>query len=470
MRDGSDRKWAVPVVDAAGRVGWQPPRFDTYLDALAALLDFPIRPAEATDDDDRDADDDRDDGRSKGRGRAIKQEKEPRPPRSGRACREGSRATGGAAGVDDRRLGRPPRPDVPRLVPGTLIATWRAHRPTFAPSGPDSLAAPDRQAASPVFRGCSTPPPRAWGCGVELLVGARGNRASRLVGEDAAKPRDEQHLDEGQRGSLTWMAERLPKSGVVLAMRSESARPASRAPWFTQLLEVGGRAAAVVPHGLMHQWTGESRKLRANSPTEGLDDVHGFLREVSPNASWKDFSPRPDESGMVAHLLTGSVAPLVRSNSYGLAQRCPRSSSFILRRVPIAKTDARGSASCNARSNARASWWGWNGMARIAARSPRAFVDGMRPARADGSATAAQRIELEQRRAPRAVPGQCRRRAPADRGAVGALARRVRPARHRRSAQKPADGRWTVDDAAMGAASGTVLARLVDALLKAART
>jgi hypothetical protein len=48
----SDRRWVVPVVDAAGRVGWQPPRFDTYADALAALLDFPIRLAEATDDDD----------------------------------------------------------------------------------------------------------------------------------------------------------------------------------------------------------------------------------------------------------------------------------------------------------------------------------------------------------------------------------------------------------------------------------
>lgn len=50
----SDHKWVVPVVDAAGRVGWQPPRFDTYADALAALLDFPIRPAEATDDGDGD--------------------------------------------------------------------------------------------------------------------------------------------------------------------------------------------------------------------------------------------------------------------------------------------------------------------------------------------------------------------------------------------------------------------------------
>ncbi|MDA9545186.1 hypothetical protein ACM43_12180 [Bradyrhizobium sp. CCBAU 45321] len=51
---GSDRRWVVPVADAAGRVGWQPPRFDTYADALAALLDFPIRPTEASDDGDGD--------------------------------------------------------------------------------------------------------------------------------------------------------------------------------------------------------------------------------------------------------------------------------------------------------------------------------------------------------------------------------------------------------------------------------
>ena len=52
VRDESDRTWVVPVVDAAGRVGWQPSRFDTYASALAALLDFPIRPVEATDYDD----------------------------------------------------------------------------------------------------------------------------------------------------------------------------------------------------------------------------------------------------------------------------------------------------------------------------------------------------------------------------------------------------------------------------------
>jgi hypothetical protein len=72
VRGQSDRKWVVPVVDSAGRVGWQPPRFDTYTDALAALLDFPIRPAEATDDDGEEGDGGDTNGR--GTGEVVEQE------------------------------------------------------------------------------------------------------------------------------------------------------------------------------------------------------------------------------------------------------------------------------------------------------------------------------------------------------------------------------------------------------------
>jgi hypothetical protein len=73
VRDQSDRKWVVPVVDSAGRVGWQPPRFDTYTDALAALLDFPIRPAEAIDDDGDEGECGTTNGR--GTGEAVEQQK-----------------------------------------------------------------------------------------------------------------------------------------------------------------------------------------------------------------------------------------------------------------------------------------------------------------------------------------------------------------------------------------------------------
>ncbi|NNM66348.1 MAG: hypothetical protein HKL99_17405 [Burkholderiales bacterium] len=43
--------WTVPVVDDTGRVGWQPKGCDTFADALDALLDFPMRPAEDMDED-----------------------------------------------------------------------------------------------------------------------------------------------------------------------------------------------------------------------------------------------------------------------------------------------------------------------------------------------------------------------------------------------------------------------------------
>jgi len=60
--DATSREWTIPVVDASGRVCWVPPKYDTFDDVLAALLDFPIRPADATSEDDEEADDDGDGG------------------------------------------------------------------------------------------------------------------------------------------------------------------------------------------------------------------------------------------------------------------------------------------------------------------------------------------------------------------------------------------------------------------------
>lgn len=51
--DGGGR-WSVPVVDPNGRVGWEPSRYDFWEDALEALFDFPLRPAESASDDDGD--------------------------------------------------------------------------------------------------------------------------------------------------------------------------------------------------------------------------------------------------------------------------------------------------------------------------------------------------------------------------------------------------------------------------------
>jgi len=58
------QEWCVPIVDPTGRVCWSPPRFGTYDEVLAALLDFPIRPAEASGEEDDDEDEGDDDGQA----------------------------------------------------------------------------------------------------------------------------------------------------------------------------------------------------------------------------------------------------------------------------------------------------------------------------------------------------------------------------------------------------------------------
>jgi hypothetical protein len=49
--DGTSQEWTVPIIGPTGHVCWSPPRFDTHTEAMAALLDFPMRPAEASGDD-----------------------------------------------------------------------------------------------------------------------------------------------------------------------------------------------------------------------------------------------------------------------------------------------------------------------------------------------------------------------------------------------------------------------------------
>jgi hypothetical protein len=127
VRVDSSSKWTVPIVDGAGRVGWQPPRFDTYADALAALLDFPIRPAEATDGDDSD---DGDNGGSKGAGpgEANAQEKTYALHAAAELVEKVAalQAALPESMLDDwlDHLDRMFRASFPE----SLIATWRAHR------------------------------------------------------------------------------------------------------------------------------------------------------------------------------------------------------------------------------------------------------------------------------------------------------------------------------------------------------
>ena len=286
-----------------------------------------------------------------------------------------------------------------------------------------------------------------------------------IVQEDAARPREEQHLDDGQRASLTWMAERLPQNGVVLADEVGTGKTRIACAVVHAVLDSGGRAAVVVPHGLMHQWIAESHKLRATGPApKELTTFTEFLREVSPNeASWKDFSPRPDESEwwLISH---GFRAPLVRSNSYWWRAALP---AFV--ELNLASRTKRQDARTRLGKlhqfieNARASWWGWTGMARIAAEvAPR--VRGRRDLRKRIEALPPLGIARQNNHALLAQFGQGGDGQPLTEELLGLWLGEfdllVIDEAHK------SRGEVHVEDSAQGAASGTVLARLVDALLK----
>jgi hypothetical protein len=122
------RTWVVPVVDVAGRVGWVPPRFDTYADALAALLDFPIRSAEASDDGEDSGDDEGGSTKGAGEGAAVEQVKSYALHAAAELVEEVAalQASLSASMIDDwlDHLDRMFRGSFPQ----PLIETWRTHR------------------------------------------------------------------------------------------------------------------------------------------------------------------------------------------------------------------------------------------------------------------------------------------------------------------------------------------------------
>ncbi|MEW6558950.1 MAG: helicase-related protein [Pseudomonadota bacterium] len=286
-----------------------------------------------------------------------------------------------------------------------------------------------------------------------------------LVAEDAAKPREEQHLDDGQRASLGWMAKRLPQSGLILADEVGTGKTRIACAVVHAVLDAGGRAAVVVPHGLMHQWLAESRKLRTSAPApKELTTFTEFLREASaPDASWMDIAPSPDEPEwwLISH---GFRAPLVRSNSnwwraalpafveMNLASRAQRKDA----RTRIGKLRQM-------MESARASWWGWNGMARIASDvAPR--VRGRRDLRKRIDALPPLSVASQNNDALLAQFGNSGDGRPLTEELLGLWLGEfdllVIDEAHK------SRGEVDVEDTALGAASGTVLARLVDVLLK----
>jgi hypothetical protein len=215
----------------------------------------------------------------------------------------------------------------------------------------------------------------------------------------------------------------------------------------------------------MHQWIAESRKLRAASPApKALTTFTEFLREVSPNEEyWKDVSPRPDESEwwLISH---GFRAPLVRSNSYWWRAALP---AFV--ELNLSSRSEREDARTRIgklhqmMENARASWWGWNGMAQIASEvAPR--VRGRRDLRKRIDALPSLSIASQNNDTLLAQFDNNGDGRPLTEELLGLWLGEfdllVIDEAHK------SRGEVDVEDTALGAASGTVLARLVDALLK----
>lgn len=287
----------------------------------------------------------------------------------------------------------------------------------------------------------------------------------KLVAEDAAKPGEEQHLDDGQRASLAWMAKRLPQSGLLLADEVGTGKTRIACAVVHAVLDAGGRAAVVVPHGLMHQWLAESRKLQPSAPApKELTTFTEFLREASAtDASWKDIGPHPDQSEwwLISH---GFRAPLVRSNSNWWRAALPAFVELNLA-ARAEREDARTRIGKlhQMTESARASWWGWNGMARIASdvaprvrrrRDLRKRIDALPPLSVASHNNDALLAQFgnggDGRPLTEELLGLW----------LGEFDLLVIDEAHK------SRGEVDVEDTALGAASGTVLARLVDVLLK----
>jgi hypothetical protein len=287
----------------------------------------------------------------------------------------------------------------------------------------------------------------------------------KFVAKDAVKSREEQHLDDGQRASLAWMAKRLPQSGLVLADEVGTGKTRIACAVVHAVLDAGGRAAVVVPHGLMHQWIAESRKLRTSAPApKELTTFTEFLREASAtDASWKDIAPCPEKSEwwLISH---GFRAPLVRGNSNWWRAALPALVELNLAaRAKRADARTRIGKLPHMMESARASWWGWNGMAQIAS-DVALRVRGRRDLRKRIDALPPLSVASQNNDALLEQFGNSGDGRPLTEELLGLWLGEfdllVIDEAHK------SRGEVDVEDTALGAASGTVLARLVDELLK----
>jgi superfamily II DNA or RNA helicase len=184
-----------------------------------------------------------------------------------------------------------------------------------------------------------------------------------------------QVLDRGQQASLSWIAKTIGHHGVVLADEVGTGKTRIACALVHAVVESGGRAAVVVPRGLMHQWESESKKLNATAPTpKSLTTLTEFLRNATPTGRtamderaaqdlWSKKAPsaRLPEWCLISH---GFRAPVVRSNSYPWRLSLP-SLVRMFAASPKDKRSVEGRLLDWLDKYAHA-WWEWQGMRLIA--------------------------------------------------------------------------------------------------------
>lgn len=137
----------------------------------------------------------------------------------------------------------------------------------------------------------------------------------RLVEQDRRRTLPNQRLDDGQRASLLWIARQIQQHGVVLADEVGTGKTRIACAVVHAVLAAGGRVVVVVPHGLMHQWEAEARKLEptAAPPRKLTTVLEMFQERENRGAEWQSPRPRSPEWWLISH---GFRAPPVRLNSY----------------------------------------------------------------------------------------------------------------------------------------------------------
>jgi len=137
-----------------------------------------------------------------------------------------------------------------------------------------------------------------------------------FVAKDAARAGDKQRFDDGQRTSIGWIARRIQKNGIVLADEVGTGKTRIACAVVHAVVKTGGRAAVVVPHGLLHQWRHEADKLHM-PPAKVFTTVRDFIQnaQAKGGADWKDMAPDPKEAEwlLVSH---GFRAPQVRQGQW----------------------------------------------------------------------------------------------------------------------------------------------------------